>query len=85
MSGEPIDWQAHLSEVAKILASHGYHMAARRVRDAAAENARLRIALHDAVRRPLGVTPDSAAEFYDPRMADEAEARRPRMGGGDVG
>jgi hypothetical protein len=41
-----------------------------------AENARLRVAFHDAIRRPLGVTPDSRAEFYDPRMADEAEARR---------
>lgn len=40
---------------------------------------RLRIALHDAIRRPLGVTPDSALEFYDQRMADEAEARRPKM------
>jgi|GEM_PF-3049421 len=36
---------------------------------------RLLIAFHDAIRRPLGVTPDSGAEFYDPRMADEAEAR----------
>lgn len=43
------------------------------------ENARLRIALHDAIRRPLGVMPDSALEFYDQRMADEAEQRRPRM------
>ena len=42
----------------------------------AAENARLLVAFHDAIRRPLGVTPDSGAEFYDPRMADEAEARR---------
>ena len=40
------------------------------------ENDRLLIAFHDAIRRPLGVTPDSGAEFYDPRMADEAEARR---------
>ncbi|XYD08867.1 hypothetical protein R1A27_28665 [Methylobacterium sp. NMS12] len=48
-----------------------------------AENARLRIAFHDAIRRPLGVTPDSGAEFYDPRMADEAEERRrlARLGG----
>lgn len=37
---------------------------------------RLRIAFHDAIRRPLGVTPDSGAEFYDQRLADEAEARR---------
>lgn len=43
------------------------------------ENGRLRIAFHDATRRPLGVTPDSGAEFYDPRMADEAEACRPRL------
>lgn len=41
-----------------------------------AENQRLRIAFHDATRRPLGVTPDSGAEFYDQRMADEAEERR---------
>jgi len=45
-----------------------------------AENARLRIAFHDAIRRPLGVTPDSGAEFYDARMADEAEARRAGKG-----
>ncbi|MGU3387226.1 hypothetical protein ACLBYG_22140 [Methylobacterium sp. D53M] len=38
--------------------------------------ARLLIAFHDATRRPLGITPDSGLEFYDPRMADEAEARR---------
>ena len=37
---------------------------------------RLLIAFHDAIRRPLGVTPDSGAEFYDPRMAKEAEERR---------
>lgn len=41
-----------------------------------AENARIRIAFHDAIRRPLGATPDSGTEFYDQRMADEAEARR---------
>lgn len=41
-----------------------------------AEITRLRVAFHDAIRRPLGVTPDSGAEFYDARMADEAEARR---------
>lgn len=47
-----------------------------RIRSAEARAARLRIAFHDAIRRPLGVTPDSGAEFYDPRMADEAEERR---------
>lgn len=30
------------------------------------ENERLRTALHDAIRRPMGVVPDSAVEFYDP-------------------
>ncbi|AWB21191.1 hypothetical protein DA075_09930 [Methylobacterium currus] len=54
-------------------------LSAARVAELEAENARLRIALHDAIRRPLGVTPDSAVEFYSPRMADEAEARRPRL------
>lgn len=43
---------------------------------------RLLTAFHDATRRPLGVTPDSGLEFYDARMADEAEARRSRYGRG---
>ena len=46
------------------------------LREREAEIEKLKIAFHDAIRRPLGVTPDSGAEFYDPRMADEAEARR---------
>lgn len=49
-----------------------------RIAELEAENARLRIAFHDAIRRPLGVTPDSGTEFYDQRMADEAEQKRPR-------
>ena len=36
----------------------------------------LLIAFHEAIRRPLDVTPDSGAEFYDPRIADVAKARR---------
>lgn len=44
---EEHDWQAHLSEVAKILASHGYHAAAREVRDATAEIIRLRSGIWD--------------------------------------
>lgn len=51
-----------------------------RVAELVAENTRLRIAFHDAIRRPLGVTPDSGAEFYDARMAYEAEARRAGKG-----
>jgi len=43
---------------------------------------RLLTAFHDATRRPMGVTPDSGLEFYDWRMADEAEARRTRHGRG---
>lgn len=39
---------------------------------------RLLIALHDAIRRPMGVVPDSAVEFYSQEMADEAERRRPK-------
>ncbi|HET7322074.1 MAG TPA: hypothetical protein VFI96_06240 [Longimicrobiaceae bacterium] len=31
-----------------------------------AENEALRGALHDAIRRPLGVVPDSAAPYYHP-------------------
>ena len=37
-------------------------------------------AFHDATRRPLGVTPASGERFYDHRMAEAAEARRPRVG-----
>ena len=40
------------------------------------ENRKLRIAFHDAIRRPMGVTPDSGAEFFDQRMVEEAERRR---------
>lgn len=47
-----------------------------RILAAEAARDRLLIAFHDAIRRPLGVTPDSGAEFYDQRLADEAEARR---------
>ena len=32
------------------------------------ENERLKTALSDAIRRPLGVVPDSASEFYDDKL-----------------
>lgn len=32
---------------------------------------RLLIAFHDAIRGPLGVTPDSGIEFYDRRLAED--------------
>ena len=51
--------------------------------EAAAEITRLRaerdallIALHDAIRRPMGVVPASADQFYSPARADQAEAIR---------
>jgi len=31
------------------------------------ENFKLRSALHDAITKPMGVVPDSAIEFYDPK------------------
>lgn len=40
------------------------------------ENKALRIALHDAIRRPMGVVPASADEFYSVEEADRAEKRR---------
>ena len=46
-------------------------------RDAAeAEAAALREALHDAIRRPMGVVPASAEPFYSVAEAEAAEARR---------
>ena len=51
--------------------------------EAAAEITRLRaerdallIALHDAIRRPMGVVPASADPFYNPVFAAQAEVRR---------
>jgi len=41
-----------------------------------AEIDRLREALHDAIRRPMGVVPASAEQFYSAAEADAAEARR---------
>jgi len=41
-----------------------------------AERDALLIALHDAIRRPMGVVPASADQFYSPAMADQAEAIR---------
>lgn len=43
-----------------------------------AERRSLIEALHDAICRPKGVVPDSATPWYDHRIADLAEARRPR-------
>ena len=45
--------------------------------NAAAEMVRqLTIALHDAIRRPMGVIPESAVDFYDREKAERAEDRR---------
>ena len=40
------------------------------------EISELTTALHDAIRRPMGVIPDSALKFYDQKEADKAEERR---------
>lgn len=40
------------------------------------EISELTTALHDAIRRPMGVVPDSALKFYDQKEADKAEERR---------
>ena len=39
----------------------------------------LKTALHDAIRRPMGVVPHTAEAFYSPAEADMAEARRPKL------
>jgi hypothetical protein len=41
------------------------------------ENRRLREALADAIRRPMGVIPDSAVGLITPQELDAAEQRRP--------
>lgn len=45
-------------------------------RDAVSERSRLIAALHDAIRLPYGQVPGSAAEWYQPEMGDQAEARK---------
>ena len=44
------------------------------------ENERLRIALADAIRRPMGVIPSSAEGLVSSADLDAAEQRRPRGG-----
>lgn len=41
-----------------------------------AELQAITIALHDAIRRPMGVVPASADQFYNPVLAAQAEIRR---------
>lgn len=48
------------------------------------ENARLREALADAIRRPMGVIPDSAAGLVTQKELDDAEFRRARAALGGV-
>ena len=36
-------------------------------------------ALHDAIRRPMGIIPDSAAPFVTKKELEAAETRRPRI------
>ena len=44
------------------------------------ELAELRLALHDAIRRPMGIIPLSAEKWVDQGMLDEAEERRRCLG-----
>ncbi|GJD65134.1 hypothetical protein [Methylobacterium frigidaeris] len=67
---EAIEWKVHLPEVAKILASHGYHVAAQRVRDALAEMTRLMAERDEADRRA------GAAEREMASLKEEARKRR---------
>lgn len=50
------------------------------VRDAVRE--RLLVALHDAIRRPLGVVPASADAFYDPERCRDAECAKDKSSAG---
>lgn len=52
-----MDWNQSQAELYK---------AVKAAKAAELENAALRRALHDAIKRPLGVVPDSALPFYDP-------------------
>lgn len=43
-----------------------------RIAELESENARLRAALKDAIRRPMGVVPESAAEFMQETKGEQA-------------
>lgn len=63
-------WPAALREIKKLIARIRISAATNKelvriIQESERENARLRIALHDAINRPMGVVPDSAVEFYD--------------------
>jgi hypothetical protein len=66
-----VDWLAERDRDSADALHVAYSMGAARARsaphpDPEEERERLLVALHDAIRRPLGVVPDSAAEFYNP-------------------
>lgn len=49
-----------------------------KVEELAAENHRLRIALHEAINRPKGIVPHEAEEFYDQDFySNNSEAASP--------
>lgn len=63
-------WPAALREIKKLIARIRISAATNKelvriIQESERENARIRIALHDAINRPMGVVPDSAVEFYD--------------------
>ena len=57
-----------------------YAEAAAEITRLQAERDALLIALHDAIRRPMGVVPASADPFYNPVFAAQAEVRRIEKG-----
>lgn len=89
LAGERDEWRDKYNALAETALGHVEELgrdngrkdveidAARASQKAAeAEAAALREALHDAIRRPMGVVPASAEPFYSVDEAEAAEARR---------
>jgi hypothetical protein len=68
---------ARLRAIADAQHQAGFPATAADILDAAEEIERLRRALWDAVHAPMGVVPDSAAEFWAALTDDEARQPQP--------
>lgn len=76
---EALDTERAAHEAAKAelqIARAMQHAYALDKKEAEAELQAITIALHDAIRRPMGVVPASADRFYNPVLAAQAEVRR---------
>ena len=69
------DCNDNSQEAFEIMLEHARKLE-RELSELAAENRRLRIALHEAINRPKGIVPHEAEEFYDQDFYSITTARQ---------